>query len=56
MSTITNLFGLFLEFFKWILFPSSSNPALYVLGISVISTIIFGFLGKMMFIRRYPND
>lgn len=55
MTVITTVFSLFLSVMQWILFPSTDNPVLYTIGASVISIISLGFLGKFLFLRRYPK-
>lgn len=55
MITLSNVWGLFYEYIKWVLYPSSDNPILYVLGASVILTIGLGFLKLLGFRKRY-ND
>lgn len=48
MAFLTNAFGAFWECFKWIFFPSTSNPMFYAFGVFVFAVLtirlLFGIL------------
>lgn len=49
------IWGIFFQILSWMIYPSSQNPVLPVLGVVITSIILVGFLRIFGFFKRYPD-
>ena len=49
------IWGIFFRILSWMIYPSTQNPILPMLGVVIISIILVGFLRTLGFFKRYPD-